>query len=83
MKNFTEADVLRETISVNYPDDLVLAQLDWQKRGLQETASGYGSKLTGSYKISFNGKLHRIYHTCYSNSSSPWFKTKGRTIYVH
>lgn len=83
MKEFTDADVHNESLSINYPEDLVLCELDWQKRGLQQTASGYGAKLTGRYKISFNGRLYRIYHTCYGNSSSPWFKVKGRTIYVH
>jgi hypothetical protein len=63
--------------------ELVDAPLDWQKRGLSQTASGYGGKLTGSRKINFNGKLYRIYHTQYSNAGSAWFTVKGRKIYIN
>lgn len=63
--------------------ELVQCLLPWQKRNLQETATGYGAKLTTSCKINFNGKLYRVYCTCYSNSGSAWFKVKGRTIFVN
>lgn len=88
MKEFTEADVrdhgciagAGSLVSVH--GDLVDSPLDWQKRGLQQTASGYGARLTTSWKINFNGKLFRLYATCYGNAASVWFKAKGRTIYV-
>ena len=70
------------TLFVNYPKDLVLSQLTWQKAGLQQTTSGYGAKLTNSYKISYEGKLYRIYTTCYSNAGSSWFTVKGQKIYI-
>lgn len=81
MRNFTEKDIKVARI---YTDrsELVYAPLDWQLRGLQQTASGYGAKLTTSLKIMFEGKLRRLYSTCYGNSGSVWFKTKGHTIYV-
>jgi len=61
---------------------LVLKELPWQKRGLQQTASGYGMKLTNPYMIHFEGKLRRIYTTCFSNVGSNWFIYKGKRIYV-
>ena len=91
MKHFTDADVVehgriakagRLTLD-RYPEDLCARPLPWQRRGLQQTASGYGAKLTSQYKLSFNGKLYRIYHSCYGNASSAWFVAKGRKIFVH
>lgn len=81
MKTFTESDIHNEQIFAN-SEDLIYAPLEWQKQGLQETATGYGSRLTTSKKISFNGKLYRVYCTCWSNAGSCWFKVKGRKIYV-
>lgn len=81
MRNFTENDIDDNRIFTER-SELVYAPLDWQMHGLQQTASGYGAKLTTSLKIMFDGKLRRLYSTCYGNSGSVWFKTKGRTIYV-
>lgn len=87
MKPFTDNDLVpyagHSGLFINYPEDLIYDPLPWQKRGLQQTTSGYGAKLTSSYKISFNGKRYRIYHTCYGNASSAWFVAKGRKIYVN
>ena len=57
-------------------EDLIISQLDWQKRGLQETASGYGSKLTTQYYINFEGFNYRVYCRCFSNSETYYIKTK-------
>jgi hypothetical protein len=62
--------------------DLVYAPTDWQKRGLQETASGYGNRLNSGYKINFNGKLRRLYTKCFSNSGMNYFMLKGEMIVV-
>lgn len=87
MKLFTSADAPDtmgkfESMPINYPADLVHCPLWWHKQGLQKTASGYGAKIESAYKINFNGKLYRIYHTCYGNASSAWFTVRGRRIYV-
>ncbi|OQA09826.1 MAG: hypothetical protein BWY66_00365 [bacterium ADurb.Bin374] len=82
MRNFTEKDIEDGRIFADR-SELVYAPLDWQMRGLQQTASGYGARLTTAFKIMFEGKLRRLYSTCYGNAGSVWFKTKGRTIYVH
>lgn len=62
--------------------DLVEDRPEWMKRGLQETASGYGSRLNSGLKINFEGRLYRIYVTIYGNSGSSWFKVRGRKIFV-
>ena len=62
---------------------LIDAPLAWQARGLQETATGYGCKLTTRYKVEHNGKLRRVYASCYGNSSSLYIVTHGRRIYLN
>ena len=85
MKQFTEADVVKTgDFERIYADrsELVYDPPEWMKRGLQETASGYGKRLNSGLKISFNGKLYRIYVTIFSNAGTCWFVTKGRRIIV-
>lgn len=86
MKEFTEADVTNPDSQFPriYCDksDLVYDPPEWMKRGLQQTASGYGKKLNSGLKIHYNGKLYRIYTTIFSNAGSSWFISKGRKIYV-
>lgn len=85
MKEFTSADVIRTgqfpRISADRKE-LVYDPPDWMRRGLQETASGYGRRLNSGLKISFNGRLYRIYITIFSNNGTAWFKTKGEEIIV-
>ena len=62
--------------------DLVCSPLYWQRRGLSETASGYGAKLTTRYMIIMNNRLYRVYATCYGNAASTWFTVKGKRVYI-
>lgn len=82
MKAFTANDVSNTGHIWANRSDLVHDPLPWQKAGLQQTATGYGGKLTLPYKIHYEGKLYRLYCTQYSNVGSVWFKVKGETIYV-
>ncbi|HNC58661.1 MAG TPA: hypothetical protein PLP33_24760 [Leptospiraceae bacterium] len=87
MKQFTDANIEGENhIYTDYSggksEDLVYDPLEWQKQGLQQTASGYGMKLTMPWKIHFNGKLYRLYCTHISNAGSVWFVSKGKKIFV-
>lgn len=41
--------------------------LEWQKHGLQYTATGYGAKIPTQYKAFVNGKFRRVYCKIYSN----------------
>lgn len=54
------------TISV----DLIEAPLWWQLIGLQQTASGYGSRLVTPYKVKFNDRWRRVYCRQYSNAGT-------------
>jgi hypothetical protein len=63
----TRADGTRDsfaTISVDLKD----APLWWHEKGLQQTASGYGSRLTTPYMVRFNDKWRRVYCIQYSNA---------------
>tara|TARA_R110000824_G_scaffold198352_1_gene382343 strand:+ start:265 stop:507 length:243 start_codon:yes stop_codon:yes gene_type:complete len=70
---------------MNYKEtesQLIDAPLWWHKRGLQQTASGYGSKLTTPYKVEHNGRLYRVYCVCWSNSGTLYILTKGQPLYL-
>jgi len=84
MKHFTDQDVVKSDLDRILANckELIDAPPEWMKRGLTETASGYGSKLNSGFKISFNGRIYRIYTTIFSNSGTNWFVSKGRKIIV-
>jgi hypothetical protein len=85
VKRFTQADIDRNcTLPHIYADqsDLLDAPLPWQRRGLQQTASGYGLRLTSRYMIHFGGKFRRLYVTCISNAASTWFTVRGEKVFV-
>ena len=86
MKEFTDADVLPSTVYDGWiqadRSELMYDPPEWMKRGLQETASGYGGRLNSGLKIHFNGKLYRIYVTIYSNAGTSWFTAKGKRYSV-
>jgi len=85
MKQFTDQDVVQSdhlNRILASCKELIDAPPEWMKRGKTETTSGYGSKLNSGFKISFNGKIYRIYTTIFSNSGTNWFVSKGRKIIV-
>ena len=54
----------------------------WHKRGLSETLSGYGSRLTTPWQVVYNGRRYRVYATCWSNTATHWIQSKGQKLYV-
>lgn len=70
----TYADVTKE--------DFIDSPLWWQKQGLMETATGYGSKLTTRYKVQYEGKLRRVYAICHSNCSSLFINVKKQKLFI-
>lgn len=50
----------------------------WQKKGLQETATGYGRKLTTRYMAKFRGKWRRIYICQVSNAGTLYIGKPGK-----
>jgi hypothetical protein len=51
--------------------------LEWQKRGLMYTASGYGKKIPTSYMVRLNNRWRRVYCTIYSNSGTCYIEQNG------
>ena len=58
--------------------------LPWQEQGLQQTASGYGAKLTSRRCVKLPGenRLHRVYITRFGNAGSAWITYKGRKLHL-
>lgn len=80
MKQFTPQDIVTGGCYPHIytePADLVERPLWYHKRGLSQTASGYGAKLATSRMIHFAGRLYRIYITIYSNARTAWFQSKA------
>jgi len=46
--------------------------LPWQEKGLQQTASGYGSRLTHGSKVLWSNRWRRVYVCIYSNSGTAY-----------
>jgi hypothetical protein len=68
---------------VDYEEkDLISKPLWWQKRGLQETATGYGEKLTTEKMLRIGKRLYRVYCMCYSNSGSCYIISKGEKLFL-
>jgi hypothetical protein len=57
---------------------LIDKPLGFHLLGLQETASGYGAKLTSRRVVRLaDGSERRVYVTQYSNAGSAWITLKG------
>ena len=75
----------RVTASIDRIDvnrsDLIERPLWFHKRGLMETATGYGRNLRTRYMIRYNNKLYRVYCCIYSNTGTCYIRTvKGDII---
>lgn len=67
----------------NYVErELIYAPTQWQKAGLQQTATGYGSRLNSGYKVAYRGKIRRIYAICYSNVASFYVLIRGKRTFL-
>jgi hypothetical protein len=65
------------------PYELFDAPLPWQEAGLQQTASGYGRKLTSHRCVRLpDGRVRRVYVTCFSNSGSCWITLDKRVLFL-
>ena len=90
MKVFTQKDIVRTTDYKGFTyvriyankEELIDSPMWYHKRGLMQTATGYGRKLNSGLKINFEGKLYRIYVCQYSNAGTAYFTMKGERIIV-
>lgn len=66
------------------PYTITINKLWWQKRGLQQTATGYGRKLTTEYMLHLpdSPKPYRVYAICFSNTASFYILRKGDALYL-
>jgi hypothetical protein len=69
--------------SIHIPrQNLIDAPLWWHLKGLSQTATGYGRKLTTRYKVNYAGRMRRVYATCFSNAASHWIIVKNVKIHI-
>lgn len=55
----------------------------WHLKGLIQTASGYGSRLTSARCVRLpDGRTRRVYVTQWSNAGSAWITLDGRRLYL-
>lgn len=54
--------------------EIIERPLPWQSQGLQQTATGYGRKLTTPYMVRVGRYWRRVYNTCFSNSGTLWIQ---------
>jgi hypothetical protein len=63
--------------------DMIDKPLWYHKQGLQQTSSGYGSKLTTTKMLRIGNRLHRVYCACYGNSGSCYIIKNRQRLYIH
>jgi hypothetical protein len=68
----------------NAPYTVTIKQLWWQRRGLQQTATGYGAKLATKYLLTVPDapRPYRVYAICYSNVASFYILRKGQRLFL-
>ena len=52
--------------------EVIEKPLEWQKRGLSYTATGYGKRIPTRWMVKVNGKLRRVYVAVYSNNGTAY-----------
>lgn len=62
-----------ETVSVPVKKSI----LWWQEKGLQQTATGYGRKLTTPYMVQWEGRWRRVYCCQFSNAGTLYIGKPG------
>ena len=65
------------------PYEVIKRPLPWHLQGLQQTASGYGKKLTSDRCVKLlGGQVRRVYITQFGNAGSAWIIYFGRRLYL-
>ena len=54
--------------------------LEWQKRGLQYTATGYGRKIPTEYMVKHENRWKRVYNCIYSNSGVLYIESNRKPV---
>ena len=84
MKTYNDVQTWGNGLKHIYVDeqDFIDAPMWYHKRGLQQTATGYGKKLNTGKKFHFENRYYRVYCCIFSNSGSNFITIKGETIYL-
>lgn len=56
--------------------------LQWRKRGLMYTSTGYGSKIPTDKMVFYSGRWRRVYCRRYSNCGTCYIISKGEKIII-
>ena len=75
--------MILETISIDWDKDTIESPLWFHKRGLMQTATGYGRKLATSKKYRYKNRLYRIYVCQYSNSGTAYILHKNQWVVLN
>ena len=67
---------------IEHNEPLEWAPLWWHLKGLQQTTSGYGAKLTTPWKARYNGRLYRVYCAQWGNSGTQYIISKGQRLII-
>lgn len=65
------------------PNEFIEKPLWWHKRGLMQTRTGYGRKLTTEKMIHFNGRLRRVYACVQGNAGSCYIVHNGEWVFIN
>lgn len=71
-----------DSLYLIYPGRVFESPLEWQKRGMQYTATGYGKKIQTSRKIRMFGREYRIYCAIFSNAGTCWINVDGKKVII-
>jgi len=56
------------------------SQLNWQRRGLSYTATGYGNRIPSPYMVKWQGRWRRVYVACFSNCGTAFIGKAGNWL---
>lgn len=73
---------MKQVIINGAEHEAIYEPTEWQRNGLQQTASGYGSKLVTPYKVNYQGRNRRIYAKCFSNVATLFITLNGQSVTI-
>lgn len=72
-----------DTVTINgeeYPT--IHAPMWYHKRGLMQTATGYGKRINTGYKVEYLGRARRIYCCIFSNAGTCYIIVNKQQVTV-
>ena len=75
--SFTDAQPCPRSIEET---EVKVNALEWQKRGLMYTSTGYGRRIPTSYMVKHNSRWKRVYCCIYSNSGVLYIEENRKPV---